>query len=83
MHILLWLLPSLHVAFGAALVRRNATYACNNSSDLCSRSYSNVTYLGAHDSPFLRNSSNGYTDSDISKSVPLWWQMHILTAIEI
>ena len=40
---------------GALLSPRNASYACNNSPDLCSRSYSNITQLGAHDSPFLRN----------------------------
>ncbi|KIW00550.1 uncharacterized protein PV09_07905 [Verruconis gallopava] len=34
--------------------------ACNNSPSLCSRSYANVTYLGAHDSAFISNSSNGY-----------------------
>ncbi|KAL9123763.1 MAG: hypothetical protein Q9217_006842 [Psora testacea] len=43
------------VASAAALTPRNASYACNNSPDLCSRSYSSITQLGAHDSPFLRN----------------------------
>ncbi|KAI0166473.1 PLC-like phosphodiesterase [Xylariaceae sp. FL1272] len=33
------------------------TTACNNSPDLCSRSYSNITHLGAHDSSFLRDDS--------------------------
>ena len=63
MRSLLWLLSALPAAIGAALELRNATYACNNSPDLCSRSYSSITYLGAHDSPFLRNSSNGFSDS--------------------
>ncbi|KAI0406707.1 PLC-like phosphodiesterase [Xylaria palmicola] len=31
--------------------------ACNNSPDLCSRSYSNITHMGAHDSSFLRDES--------------------------
>ncbi|KAI0866769.1 PLC-like phosphodiesterase [Xylaria cubensis] len=31
--------------------------ACNNSPDLCSRSYSNITHMGAHDSSFLRDAS--------------------------
>lgn len=31
--------------------------ACNNSPDLCSRTYDNVTHMGAHDSSFLRDSS--------------------------
>lgn len=42
----------------AILVPRNASYACNNSPELCSRSYSNITHLGAHDSPFLKNGSS-------------------------
>ncbi|KAI0200722.1 PLC-like phosphodiesterase [Astrocystis sublimbata] len=37
--------------------------ACNNSPDLCSRSYSNITHLGAHDSSFLRDAS---TDNSIA-----------------
>ncbi|KUI65691.1 hypothetical protein VM1G_00529 [Cytospora mali] len=32
-----------------------STVACNNSPDLCSRKYSNVTHMGAHDAAFLRN----------------------------
>ncbi|KAL9631073.1 MAG: hypothetical protein Q9164_006091, partial [Protoblastenia rupestris] len=43
----------------AVLIPRNSSYACNNSPDLCSRSYSSIAHLGAHDSPFLRN---GRTD---------------------
>ncbi|KAI9837775.1 MAG: hypothetical protein M1819_006709 [Sarea resinae] len=34
-----------------------ASTACNNSPDLCSRSYSNITHLGAHDSAFVRDAS--------------------------
>ena len=49
----------LQAAFGAILSSRNASYACNNSPDLCSRPYSNITHLGAHDSPFTQNSSSG------------------------
>jgi len=37
--------------------------ACNNSPSLCNRGYSTVTHLGAHDSPFVSNSSNGFTIS--------------------
>ena len=40
------------------LAVRNVSYACNNSPDLCSRPYSNITQLGAHDSPFVNNSSS-------------------------
>ncbi|KAJ3551406.1 hypothetical protein NPX13_g11370 [Xylaria arbuscula] len=34
-----------------------STVACNNSPDLCSQSYSNITHMGAHDSAFLRDAS--------------------------
>lgn len=37
--------------------------ACNNSPSLCSRAYNNITHLGAHDSPFVANSSNSFTVS--------------------
>jgi hypothetical protein len=37
--------------------------ACNNSPSLCSRSYGNITHLGAHDSPFVSNSTNKFTSS--------------------
>lgn len=37
--------------------------ACNNSPDLCSKSYSEVTHMGAHDSSFLRDAS---TDNSIA-----------------
>lgn len=40
-----------------------AQTACNNSPDLCDRSYSNVTYLGAHNSPFLRDATTGFSTS--------------------
>ncbi|KAI2778965.1 PLC-like phosphodiesterase [Daldinia loculata] len=35
----------------------SSTTACNNSPDLCSRSYSDITHMGAHDSSFLRDAS--------------------------
>jgi hypothetical protein len=28
---------------------------------LCSKSYDQITHLGAHDSPFLRNASTGFS----------------------
>lgn len=37
--------------------------ACNNSPDLCSRTYDNVTHMGAHDSSFLRDDS---TDNSVA-----------------
>ncbi|KAL8732083.1 MAG: hypothetical protein Q9166_003037 [cf. Caloplaca sp. 2 TL-2023] len=47
----------------ATLIPSNASYACNNSPELCDRSYSNITHLGAHDSPFLRDQSTDYSIS--------------------
>lgn len=60
---LAWLLLAVPSAFGAALSSQNSNFACNNSPDLCNRSYGNITHLGAHDSPFIRNAANGYTVS--------------------
>ncbi|KAL4950755.1 PLC-like phosphodiesterase [Aspergillus filifer] len=37
----------------------SSSTACNNSPDLCSKSYGEITHLGAHDSPFLRDESTG------------------------
>ncbi|KAI9723870.1 MAG: hypothetical protein M1828_003989 [Chrysothrix sp. TS-e1954] len=34
---------------------------CNNSPALCSKRYDEITHLGAHDSPFVRNSSNAFS----------------------
>ncbi|PHH75768.1 hypothetical protein CDD82_4287 [Ophiocordyceps australis] len=33
--------------------------ACNNSPSLCGRQYNKITYMGAHDSAFLRDSTTG------------------------
>lgn len=38
-----------------------AERACNNSPGLCSKSYDQITHLGAHDSPFLRDASTGFS----------------------
>ena len=60
----LFLLPiTLAASFSNPFSRRASAVACNNSPDLCDRSYSNITQLGAHDSPFLRDASTGNTDS--------------------
>lgn len=37
--------------------------ACNNSPSLCSKTYDSVTYLGAHDSPFIRDATTGNSAS--------------------
>ncbi|CAO2653893.1 Nn.00g106260.m01.CDS01 [Neocucurbitaria sp. VM-36] len=41
----------------------SAQDACNNSPSLCSRAYNNITHLGAHDSPFLRNQNTSFSTS--------------------
>ncbi|CAG9937731.1 unnamed protein product [Clonostachys rosea f. rosea IK726] len=41
----------------------SAATACNNSPTLCNRNYNNITYLGGHNSAFLRDAS---TDNSIS-----------------
>ena len=35
--------------------------ACNNSPSLCSKSYGEITHLGAHDSPFVRDASTDFS----------------------
>ncbi|KAF2469317.1 uncharacterized protein BDR25DRAFT_304454 [Lindgomyces ingoldianus] len=41
----------------------SAQTACNNSPSLCNRAYNNITHLGAHDSPFLRDKSTSFSTS--------------------
>ncbi|XXH05181.1 hypothetical protein Hte_011606 [Hypoxylon texense] len=41
----------------ASAAASTSTSACNNSPDLCGRTYNNVTHMGAHDSAFLRDES--------------------------
>lgn len=52
----------LTLASAGALQLRQTT-ACNNSPDLCSKSYSEITHLGAHNSPFLRDASTRFSTS--------------------
>lgn len=49
--------------FAVGVASQNSSYACNNSPALCSRSYSSITHLGAHDSAFVRDASTSYSDS--------------------
>lgn len=60
-----WFLFALPPVFGAATSssQNSSSFACNNSPDLCSRSYGEITHLGAHDSPFVRNAANDNTVS--------------------
>lgn len=58
-----FLLPAL---LRVALAQSNSSSssdACNNSPSLCSQSYGNITHLGAHDSPFLRDESTSFSTS--------------------
>jgi hypothetical protein len=41
----------------------SAQNACNNSPSLCDRAYNNITQLGAHNSPFLRNEDTSFSTS--------------------
>lgn len=43
----------------AAASTSTSNVACNNSPDLCSRKYDNITHMGAHDAAFLRNAETG------------------------
>ena len=45
------------LSFGSGVAAR----ACNNAPELCDTSYDQITHLGAHDSPFLRDSSTGFS----------------------
>lgn len=47
----------------AVLPRQSSSQACNNSPNLCSKPYNQVVNLGAHDSPFVRDSSTGFSTS--------------------
>ncbi|KAI9715317.1 MAG: hypothetical protein M1828_000882 [Chrysothrix sp. TS-e1954] len=55
-------------AFPQATVPTNisassSSTACNNFPELCSRTYNNVTHLGAHDSPFVMDASTDDSSS--------------------
>ena len=80
------LLLFLETAIGARLIPRNSSYACNNSPDLCSRSYANITHLGAHDSAFVTNSSTSSAtvadagNQNINSTAQLTAGVRLLTA---
>lgn len=77
----LLLLPAFLRSFATAT--NSSSTACNNSPLLCDRSYSNITHLGAHDSPFLRDSSTSFSDSGdqfYNSTVQLSAGVRLLTA---
>lgn len=57
------LLAALLGLTSAARLQPRQTSACNNSPDLCSKAYSAITHLGAHNSPFLRDASTRFSTS--------------------
>lgn len=78
----LTLLSSLTLTNALSINSRQTT-ACNNSPDLCSRSYSSITHLGAHDSPFVRDATTGYSVSGnqyYNTTVQLGAGVRLLTA---
>lgn len=67
----------------AATLQSRQGVACNNSPNLCSKSYSSIAQLGAHDSPFLRDASTGDSTSGnqyFNSSVQLSAGVRMLTA---
>ncbi|KAI7083710.1 hypothetical protein KC356_g7353 [Hortaea werneckii] len=61
----------------------NSSTACNNSPSLCNQAYNRVSHLGAHNSPFVRDESNGYSLSGnqyFNSSTQLSAGVRLLTA---
>lgn len=52
---------SVLVAVLFAASTTTAQQVCNNAEALCSKTYDNLTHLGAHDAAFVRDSSNAFT----------------------
>ncbi|KAH8704177.1 PLC-like phosphodiesterase [Talaromyces proteolyticus] len=61
MHVLKFLPFLLPTALASLEVAQRSTTACNNSPSLCSKTYGQITHLGAHDSPFVRDSTTDYS----------------------
>lgn len=60
---LLALLPLVSAAALQNLESRQSSSACNNSPLLCDKAYNSITHLGAHDSPFVRDATTGFSSS--------------------
>lgn len=74
---------AIGLARAAATLDSRQAVACNNSPDLCSKSYSSITHLGAHDSPFLRDAATGESTSGnqfYNSTVQLQAGVRMLTA---
>ncbi|QKX64250.1 uncharacterized protein TRUGW13939_11423 [Talaromyces rugulosus] len=61
MHALKLLSFFVPAVLASSELAQRSTTVCNNSPDLCSKSWGDITHLGAHDSPFLRDSSTSYS----------------------
>lgn len=59
----LFLLLPAAIRYTWAQNTTSSSSACNNSPKLCSLPYNEVTHLGAHDSPFLRDSETDFSTS--------------------
>lgn len=67
----------------AALRLAAAQTACNNSPSLCDQQYNNITQLGAHDSPFVRDDSTSWSTSGnqfYNSTIQLQAGVRLLTA---
>ena len=67
----------------ASILRRQSLAACNNSPDLCDKSYASITHLGAHDSPFLRDQATLFSTSgnqQVNTTVQLDAGVRLVTA---
>ena len=63
MQLLNALLTFLPLASAGLSKTRQSSGACNNSPSLCDKPYNSITHLGAHDSPFVRDASTGFSSS--------------------
>lgn len=61
MHALKLLSFFIPAVLASSELAQRSTTVCNNSPDLCSKSWGDITHLGAHDSPFIRDSSTSYS----------------------
>ncbi|KAL8904859.1 MAG: hypothetical protein Q9171_006897 [Xanthocarpia ochracea] len=52
----LLLLASLHFFFQISIIHAEEETLCNGHTSLCSRPYSNITFIGAHNSAFIGSS---------------------------
>ncbi|TIA92093.1 hypothetical protein E3P81_01639 [Wallemia ichthyophaga] len=85
MYLSISLLPILLLLVNTVAAATETT--CNGYDELCNRRYSNITYVGAHDSPFIgsaRNSSMTNQDWAVAEQLDhgarmLQGQIHALT----